>query len=107
MGVGNDLWNKAEALFSKKDWAGFTSLFAADAVHVDPIRRREGCFAIGAYFAEGLRHSLTSASRHPYRSMTGTLLWLSTRTGLLIRAHSRCQTALLSLRRAPPRSFRA
>ncbi len=53
MGTGKYLWNEFEALVVKKDWAGVASLFAEDAVHVDPVGRREGREAIGTYFADG------------------------------------------------------
>jgi steroid delta-isomerase-like uncharacterized protein len=50
MGTGSDLWNQFVTLSSKQDWAGVRSLFATDAVHVDPTGRREGCETIVAYF---------------------------------------------------------
>ena len=53
MGVGKDLWNQFEALYSKKDFDGLASLFASDAVHVDPMGRREGRKAIRAFFEAG------------------------------------------------------
>src|SRR5579859_5886681 len=53
MGVGSDLWNQLDTLLSKCDWDGVGSLFATDAVHVDPIGRHEGREAIVAYLEDG------------------------------------------------------
>ena len=53
MGTGKDLWNQFEALFDKKDWAGAASLFAADAVHVDPTGRHKGREAIATFLEQG------------------------------------------------------
>ena len=52
MGTGKDLWNELEARLCKKDWAGLASLYAEDAVHVDPVGRHEGRDAIGSYWEE-------------------------------------------------------
>jgi ketosteroid isomerase-like protein len=53
MGAGKDLWDEFERLYIKKDWDGAASLFAADAVHVDPTGRHEGRPAIRAWCEEG------------------------------------------------------
>ena len=58
MGTGKALWNQFETLFSKKDWEDAASLFATDAVHVDPFGRREGREAIRAWWDE--RHKAFS-----------------------------------------------
>ncbi len=49
MGTGKDLWNEFAARFSNKDWAGVTSLYATDAVLIDPTGRYEGREAIQQY----------------------------------------------------------
>jgi ketosteroid isomerase-like protein len=49
MGIGSDLWDQLNALSSKNDWAGVGSLFATDAVHIDPVGRQEGREVIVAY----------------------------------------------------------
>jgi hypothetical protein len=53
MGAGTDLWNQFEALYSKKDWDGAASLFAPDAVHIDPTGRHAGREAIRAWCEQG------------------------------------------------------
>ena len=55
MGTGSDLWNQLETFYNKQDWAGFASLFASDAVHIDFRGRQEGREAIVAYFEEGTK----------------------------------------------------
>jgi steroid delta-isomerase-like uncharacterized protein len=50
MGAAGDLWNQFEILTCKKDFAGLGSLFADDAVHVDPLGRQEGREAIVALY---------------------------------------------------------
>jgi steroid delta-isomerase-like uncharacterized protein len=51
MGVSKDLWTEGEARYNKHDWEGLGSLYASDAVHVDPLGRHEGPGGIQAYFA--------------------------------------------------------
>ena len=53
MGAGKDLWLQFETLCSKRDWDGAASLFADDAVHLDPTGRHEGRAAIRAWCQEG------------------------------------------------------
>ena len=53
MGAGKDLWLQFETLYSKRDWDGAASLFADDAVHIDPTGRHEGREAIRAWCEEG------------------------------------------------------
>ena len=53
MGVGKDLWLQFETLYSKRDWDGAASLFADDAVHVDPTGRQEGREAIRVWCEQG------------------------------------------------------
>jgi steroid delta-isomerase-like uncharacterized protein len=52
MGAAKDLWTEFESVYSKLDYSGVASLYASDAVFVDPIGRHEGREAIGAYFEE-------------------------------------------------------
>ena len=46
MGTGGDLWNRFETMLNKLDFDGLDSLFASDAVYVDPAGRHEGGHAI-------------------------------------------------------------
>ena len=52
MGVGTDLWNRFEAMLVKQDYDGWVSLFAGDAVYIDPGGRHEGLEAIRAWCDE-------------------------------------------------------
>jgi steroid delta-isomerase-like uncharacterized protein len=52
MGVSKDLWTEGVARYNSHDWEGLASLYASDAVHVDPLGRHEGPAGIQAYFAE-------------------------------------------------------
>ena len=36
MGTGKDLWNEFETRLNNHDWAGAASMFASDAVYVEP-----------------------------------------------------------------------
>ena len=49
MGVGKDLWIELETRYNKSDLSGAASLYASDAVCVDPTSRYEGRDAIQAY----------------------------------------------------------
>ena len=49
MGTSKDLWNEFVARFSKKDRAGVASLYATDAVLIDPTGRNGGREAIQEY----------------------------------------------------------
>ena len=49
MGAGKDLWDQFETLYNKHDWSAVPSLFANDAVYVDPAGRHEGSEAIRDY----------------------------------------------------------
>jgi len=53
MGAAKDLWNEYQAVYAKLDYNALASLYASDAVHVDPAGCHEGVEAIGAYIAEG------------------------------------------------------
>jgi ketosteroid isomerase-like protein len=53
MGAAKDLWNQFERLYCLHDWDGAASLFAPDAVHVDPMGRQEGHDAIRVWCEEG------------------------------------------------------
>ena len=57
MGTGKDLWNEFETLLNKHDWTGAASLFASDAVYVEPAGRHEGREAIRA-FLRGRGHGI-------------------------------------------------
>jgi steroid delta-isomerase-like uncharacterized protein len=50
MGIGKDVWAELEALANKHDVAGAASLYASDAVLVDPTGRHVGRDAIQALF---------------------------------------------------------
>ena len=53
MGTGKDLWNEFETLLNKHDWTGAASMFANDAVYVEPAGRHEGREAIQAFLEAG------------------------------------------------------
>ena len=53
MGTGKDLWNQFDTLLNKQHWTGATSLFASDAVYVEPGGRHEGREAIHAFLEAG------------------------------------------------------
>ena len=53
MGTGKDLWLQFETLYSRRDWDGAASLFADDAVHIDPTGRHEGREAIRVWCEQG------------------------------------------------------
>jgi steroid delta-isomerase-like uncharacterized protein len=53
MGAGKDLWNEAETLGNKHDWAGVALLYASDALYITPTGRHEGREAIQAAFDAG------------------------------------------------------
>jgi steroid delta-isomerase-like uncharacterized protein len=53
MGAGKDLWTEVETRHNKHDLAGWSSLFATDAVLTDPTGRYEGREAILAYLQAG------------------------------------------------------
>ncbi len=53
MGTGKDRWNEYETVYNKLDYSGLASLYAPDAVQVDPNGRHEGRQAIVAYLEEG------------------------------------------------------
>jgi steroid delta-isomerase-like uncharacterized protein len=50
MSVGKDLWNELVTRYNKHDWSGAASVYATDAVLVDPNGRCEGRDAIDTYF---------------------------------------------------------
>ncbi len=52
MGTDSDLWNQFQAMRSKQDYEGLVSLFAMDAVYVEPAGRHEGRDAILTWFNE-------------------------------------------------------
>jgi len=47
--TGRDLWGQWEMRIRAQDYSGLASLFAADAVHVEPARRHEGRAGIDAW----------------------------------------------------------
>ena len=49
MGMSKDIWDEYETLYNKHDWSAVPSLFANDAVYVDPAGRHEGSEAIRDY----------------------------------------------------------
>jgi len=49
MGTGSDLWDQFEAMLGQQDYDGLVSLFATDAVYVEPGGRHEGREAIRAW----------------------------------------------------------
>ena len=53
MGTGKDLWNEADTLGNKHDWAGFALLFASDGVYSCFGWRHEGTEAIRAFLEAG------------------------------------------------------
>jgi steroid delta-isomerase-like uncharacterized protein len=53
MGAARDLWIEGVSVYNKLDYRGLASFYAGDAVHVDPIGRRQGPEAIRAYMEEG------------------------------------------------------
>jgi steroid delta-isomerase-like uncharacterized protein len=52
MGAGSDLWNRFNTMYNKQDFDGLDSLFASDAVYVDPAGRHEGGDAIRTWLDE-------------------------------------------------------
>jgi len=46
---GRDLWSQWETRIRAQDYAGLASLFATDAVYVEPAGRHEGRGGIGAW----------------------------------------------------------
>jgi steroid delta-isomerase-like uncharacterized protein len=54
MGTGSDLWNRFETMFNKQEFDGLDSLFASDAVYVEPAGRHEGGDAIRAWLDESV-----------------------------------------------------
>jgi ketosteroid isomerase-like protein len=88
MGVGKDLWTEMVTRYNKQDWSGVASMYASDAVLVDPNGRCEGRDAISAYFG-ALR------GRFPIRSIETSVVieegdtavaewtWRGTNTGPL------------------------
>ena len=46
---GSDLWDRFEMMFGQQDYDGLVSLFAADAVYVEPGGRHEGSESIRAW----------------------------------------------------------
>jgi len=52
MGAGRELWGRFEKMFREQDYDGLVSLFAEDAVYVEPAGRHEGRNAIRAWFDE-------------------------------------------------------
>jgi ketosteroid isomerase-like protein len=55
MGAGKDLWDELQALHKNHDLSGYASLYATDAVLMDPSGRHEGREAIMAYIEEAER----------------------------------------------------
>ncbi len=51
MSTGRDVWTKWETMLRQQDYAGLASLFAPDAVYVEPAGRHEGRDGIGAWLA--------------------------------------------------------
>jgi steroid delta-isomerase-like uncharacterized protein len=54
MGTGSDLWYRFETMFNKQDFDGLDSLFASDALYVEPTGRHEGGDAIRAWLDESV-----------------------------------------------------
>jgi steroid delta-isomerase-like uncharacterized protein len=86
MGATRDFWNEFESAYSKLDYRSVASLYASDAVHVDPIGRREGAEAIGAYFEEGDKPFSdisveTSQVIEEGNALVGEWVWRATNTG--------------------------
>jgi hypothetical protein len=59
MGKGKDLRNHFETLFNKRDWEGFSPLFASDAVYATPNFRHDGRGAIRAFCENVAEQPLT------------------------------------------------
>ena len=53
MGTGTDLSNEVDTLTNKHDWAGLASMFAADAVYLEPTGHHQGREAIRAFLEAG------------------------------------------------------
>ena len=49
MASGSDLWDRFETMFGQQDYDALVSLFAADAVYIEPGGRHEGRKAIRAW----------------------------------------------------------
>ena len=53
MGMGKELSNEVETLTNKHDWAGLASMFASDAVYLEPAGHHKGREAVRAFLEAG------------------------------------------------------
>ena len=88
MGVGKDLWTELETLVNKHDCSGMASMYAGDAVLVDPTGRYEGreaiqsrCEALDKPFPDG--GSETSGLIEEGETVVAEYTWRGTNTGPL------------------------
>jgi ketosteroid isomerase-like protein len=92
MGAGKDLWTEFEARYCKQDWAGVASLFADDAVHVDPTGRHEGSEQIAAWLEEGCAPFFDISFPASHLIEQGDTVVAEYVFGPLTPERSRCQT---------------
>jgi steroid delta-isomerase-like uncharacterized protein len=90
VGAGADLWDQFATMLQKMDADGFASLFAGDAVYIDPRGRHEGREGIRAWIAGGAGalsdvHFETGRVIEHGSIIVAEWTWRSTHTGPLPR----------------------